>query len=303
MSLRARLINICLRMFEKRRLRRTDAPEQLRRGFERSAWLLFHGPRGVAYSSERLGGVATLKVSGPGAGDETVLLYFHGGGYVMGSPATHKAMVARLSALTGRVAWLPDYRKAPEHPFPGAVEDALAVYGALCEAGPAERIVMGGDSAGGGLVLALLGEICARGLPQPAGTFAFSPLTDMTFSGESFIENARADVVLPVSRARDMEEMYLAGADPTDLRASPLFARFPGAGPVWMSVGDSEILFDDTRRMAAHLSREGVAVTQVIARDLPHVWPLFQRLMPEANATLDDLARWITALSEPSAGN
>ncbi len=301
MSLRARMINIALRLFEKRRLRRTEAPEELRRGFERSARLLFHGPRGSRYEPEALAGVPTLKVSGPGAREDRVLLYFHGGGYVMGSPASHKAMLARLSALTGRVAWLPDYRKAPEHPFPGAIEDALAVYTALCDEGPSSRIAMGGDSAGGGLVLALLGEICARGLPQPAGTFAFSPLTDMTFSGESFIENARADVMLPVSRARDMEEMYLAGADPTDPRASPLFARFSGAGPVWISAGDSEILLDDTRRMATHLIEQGVAVTQIIERDLPHVWPMFQRLMPEANATLDDLAEWITALSEPSA--
>ena len=302
-SLRARLINLGLRLFEKRRLSRTEAPEDLRRGFERSAWMLFHAPRGSCFEPGALAGVPALKVSGPGAHENRLLLYFHGGGYVMGSPATHKAMLARLSALTGCVAWLPDYRKAPEHPFPGAIEDALAVYAALCADGPAGRIVLGGDSAGGGLALALLAEICAKGLPQPAGTFAFSPLTDMTFSGDSFVDNARADVMLPVSRARDMEEMYLAGADPSDPRASPLFGRFAGAGPVWLSVGDTEILLDDTRRMAAHLIGQGVAVTQVTARNLPHVWPIFQRLMPEANATLDELARWITALSAPSAGN
>jgi len=301
MSLRASLINISLRTFEKRRLRRTETPEELRRGFERSARLFFHAPRGSDFEPGSLGGVSTLKVTGPEAREDHLLLYFHGGGYVMGSPATHKAMLARLSILTGRVALLPDYRKAPEHPFPAAIDDALAVYNGLCAEGEASRIVMGGDSAGGGLVLALLGEICAKGLPQPAGVFAFSPLTDMTFSGESFSENARSDVMLPVSRARDMEEKYLAGADPADPRASPILAGFSGAAPVWLAVGDTEILRDDTRRMTQRLRKEGVAVTEVVEHDLPHVWPLFQGLMPEANATLRDLAGWIKALSPPSA--
>jgi acetyl esterase/lipase len=301
MSLRARLINVSLRLFEKRRLLNTEAPEDLRRGFERSARMLFHGPVGSRYDSGELGGVPGLKVTGPGVSGNRVLLYFHGGGYVMGSPATHKAMLARLSKLTGRLAWLPGYRKAPEHPFPAAIDDALVAYRALLDDVAPGSIVIGGDSAGGGLALALLGEICRLGLPQPVGCFAFSPLTDMTFSGHSFIENARADVMLPVSRARDMEEMYLAGGDPTDPRASPLRAGFDGAGPVWLCAGDTEILLDDTRRMAARLRAQGVAVTEVIEHDLPHVWPMFQRLMPEAGKTLGDLARWITALSAPSA--
>lgn len=296
LSMRARAINLALRLFEKRRLTRTEAPEDLRRGFERSARLLFHGPRGSRYVPSDLGGVPALTVTGAGAADTDVILYLHGGGYVMGSPATHKAMLARLSRLTGRVAWLPGYRKAPEHPFPAAIEDALTAYQALLEACPPGRIVLGGDSAGGGLALALLGEICRRKLPQPAGTFGFSPLADLTFSGESFIANARADVMLPVSRAREMEEMYLAGHASTDPRASPLFGRFDGAGPVWLAVGDTEILYDDTLRMAARLEEDGVACNVTVEHDLPHVWPMFQRLMPEADATLKQLAGWINSL-------
>jgi acetyl esterase/lipase len=290
MSLRARLINRALRLIEKRRLARTTAPEDLRRGFERNAWIWFHGPRGSRYEPAELSGVPGLRVSGPGARDERILLYFHGGGYVMGSPRTHRAMLARLSQLSGRVAFLPEYRKAPEHPFPAAMEDALASYRALIAQTPPERIALGGDSAGGGLVLALLGEICRLGLPQPGVTFAFSPLCDMTFSGASFSDNARADVMLPASRALDMRGMYLSGHDPTDARASPLFAGFKAASPVWLAAGDTEILLDDTRRMAAHLEDEGVSVTVTIAQDLPHVWPIFDGLMPEADATLRALA-------------
>ena len=295
-SRRARLINLMLRLIEKRRLERIEAPEDLRRGFERSAWLLFHGPRGSRYEADDLGGVATMRVTGPGAAGDGAILYLHGGGYVMGSPRTHRAMLARLSQLTGRVAFLPDYAKAPERPFPAAVEDAVTVWHALAARVDPARIVIGGDSAGGGLVLALLAEICRQGLPGPAGTFALSPLTDMTFSGASFRGNAEAEAMLPISRAQDMERLYLAGGDPRDSRASPLFAGFPGAGPVWICAGDTEILLDDTRRMAAHLRAEGVVVTEVIARDLPHVWPMFQRLMPEADATLRQLAGWINSL-------
>ncbi|WP_322865191.1 alpha/beta hydrolase [Aquicoccus sp. G2-2] len=295
MSLRARLINRALRLIEKPRLTRCQEPESLRRGFERNAWLWFHGPRGSRYEAAALGGVPGLRVSGPGAGGERILLYFHGGGYVMGAPRTHRAMLARLSQLTTRVAYLPDYRKAPEHPFPAAVEDALAAYRALIEQTPADRVVMGGDSAGGGLVLALLSEICRIGLPQPGATFVFSPLTDMTFSGASFQQNAQADVMLPTVRAKDMQQMYLAGHDPRDPRASPLFANFKGAGPVWLSVGDTEILLDDTRRMAGHLTQEGVSVKMTVEHDLPHVWPIFQRLMPEADATLRALADWLNS--------
>lgn len=298
MSLRAKIINRFLRMVEKRRLTRVSAPADLRKGFEFNARLLFHGPRGSRYEPGDLAGVPCLKVTGPGASDDKILLYFHGGGYVMGSPATHKAMLARLSKLTGRVAWLPDYRKAPENPFPAAIEDALSVYQALCKAGDAGRIVIGGDSAGGGLALALLGEICRQNLPQPGATFAFSPLTDLSFSGASFVQNAKAEVMLPSVRAAEMAEMFLAGADPLDPRASPLQAGFTGAGPVWHCVGDTEILLDDTRRMSQHLKGEGVDVSETVAHDLPHVWPIFQRLMPEANATLDDLAAWISSHSE-----
>ncbi|MDQ2092147.1 alpha/beta hydrolase [Marimonas arenosa] len=295
-SVRARALNGVLRLIEKRRLARIEHPEELRQSFERSARLMFHGPRGSRYVPDRLENVPALKVRGPGADDRELLLYFHGGGYVMGSPATHRAMLARISALTGRVAVMPDYRKAPEHPFPAAIDDALAAYGALIAAGPSRRIVLGGDSAGGGIALALLGQICRLGLPQPAATFAFSPLTDMTFSGDSFRDNAVVEAMLPTSRAKDLEVMYLNGADPRDPRASPLFADFAGVGPVWMCVGDTEILRDDTLRMAAVLRRQGVEVNEVIARDLPHVWPIFQRIIPEAEATLTQVSGWIRSL-------
>lgn len=296
MSLRGRLLNLQLRFFEKPHLARARDPAEIRAGFETKARLFFHGPRGSRFEPGRLADVPVTWAIGPGVTREAgpVLLYFHGGGYVFGSPATHRAMLARLSHLTGLPACLPDYRKAPEHGFPDAVEDGLAVLNAL---GPHPGgVILGGDSAGGGLALAVLAEARRRGGPPPRAAFAFSPLTDLTFSGASLAQNAQTDVMLPAARTGEMAKMYLQGADPRDPRASPLFADFTGAGPVWICAGDTEILLDDTRRMATALRAQGVAVTEVIERDLPHVWPLFQWLLPEAGATLRDLAGWIRSL-------
>lgn len=295
MSLRRALTNRALRLFEKRHLARTKAPADLRASFERKARVFLRGPSDATYSHDALGGVPGQVARAAGADETRAILYFHGGGYVMGSSRTHRGMLAHLSQRTGRVAYLPDYRLAPEHPFPAAFDDALAVYLALVERIGAGAIVIGGDSAGGGLALALLGEICRQGLPQPAGSFALSPLTDMSFSGDSLKENAEREVMLPISRVRDVEAMYLAGHDPRDPRLSPLFADFSGSAPVRLSVGDTEILRDDTLRMVDRMREQGVEVTLELARDLPHVWPMLHAFIPEARSSLGELADWIRA--------
>lgn len=302
MSLARHILNPWLRLTEKPMLRRAHDPQALRRSFELRTRLFFHGPFGTRYTRERLGGVPVQWARARGVTRDAgpLILHFHGGGYVFGSSTTHRAMLARLSQLTGLPACLPDYRLAPEHPFPAALEDARAVWQEV--AGRPGGVILGGDSAGGGLALALLAEILAGGGPRPLGLFALSPLTDMTYSGESVQANAGADVLLPADRVGEIAGMYLAGADAEDPRASPLFAGFTGAPPVWLTASDSEILLDDTRRMARHLEVEGVAVTTRIAHDLPHVWPFFHGLLPEARETLRQLAGWISSLS-PRSGD
>ena len=302
MSLARVFFNFFLRHVEKPQMARVEDPVDIRASFETKAKLIFRAPRGTQHARERIEGVPVRWVMARGVDRRTgpLLLYFHGGGYVFGSSLTHRGMLGRLSQIAGLPACLPDYRLAPEHPFPAAVEDALIVYRAV--AYHPGGVILGGDSAGGGLALALLGEILQQGLPRPLGTFAFSPLTDMTFSGESFRANAQAEVLLPAARAREIAEMYLGRAAPDDPRASPLFADFKGAPPVWLTAGDTEILCDDTRRMARHLARLGVEVTEVIARDLPHVWPYFGIYMPEAMATLREVGAWITRL-KPRSGD
>lgn len=294
MSWQAALLNGWLRIVEKPSLRRARDPVDLRRRFEFQARLAFHGPGGVTREWSELAGGQALWVRPRERTKPPTILYFHGGAHMMGSPRTHAAMMSVLAKRVGAVAVLPRYPLAPEHPFPAALEHCIATYHALMEddVDPG-RLVIGGDSAGGNLVFALLAELLAVGAPLPAGVFAMSPLTDLTFSGDSIATNARSEVLLPVERLADMRDYYLGFHPADDPRVSPLFADFTGAPPVWLTASDTEILRDDTLRMADHLRAQGSAVALTVVYDLPHVWPLFHNVLPEARATLDDLAAWI----------
>lgn len=293
------LLSFWLRLTEKPYLARETDPGKLRARLDGRARRLFPPPPGTRITEARLpsqsGDLPVLWTEPETAPpDAPVLLYFHGGGYVFGSPHSHAHMAARLAGLAGMRACLPFYRLAPENPFPAALEDATAAWRALTDQGIASsRILLAGDSAGGGLALALLAEICRGGGPKPAGLVAFSPLTDLTFSGESYRRNASAEALLPATRDRDLVAMYLRDADPAHPGASPLFAGFKEAPPVLLTVSDTEILLDDSRRMAAKLTAQGVDAHLRIARRLPHVWPFFWRYLPEGQATLRETAAWI----------
>ncbi|WP_333684163.1 alpha/beta hydrolase [Pontibaca methylaminivorans] len=293
MSWQRPVVNRLLRWVEKPALARADDPIALRRRFESRMRRWVRPPAGSRLSRGDLAGLPALRID-PARQAGGVILYLHGGAYILGSPDTHAALAANLVLRSGMRVWLPAYRLAPEHAFPAAFDDALTAYRALLDAGTApERIILGGDSAGGGLALALIGVLPARSLPLPRAVFAFSPLADMSFSGRSFRGNARAEVMLPAERAADMARLYLQGHDPCDPRASPLFADLAAAPPVWLSVGDTEILLDDARRLERRLRAAGREVELHIGRDLPHAWPLFHGVLPEAGATLAQLAHWI----------
>ena len=295
MSLRRRLLNGWLRAVEKPRLKRAKTPEPLRKALEVQSKLFFHAPRGTKKRWTELGGMPALEIDPPqGAAPARVILYFHGGGFTFGSPRTHAALVAQLAHRLAARAVLPQYRLAPEAPFPAAPDDALAAWSALIAEGIAPRdIVVGGDSAGGSLAFGLLSDLCSKGAALPGAVFGFSPLTDMTHSGQSFRENAESDVVLPAERALSMGQMFLAGQSAKNPRVSPIFGTFTGAPPVWITVGDTEILRDDAHSLAQVCESAGVDVTFIERHDLPHVWPFFHNILPEARETLDALAIWI----------
>jgi len=293
-------LNTYLRWTEKPKLRRAT-PEEARRSFLQKSRIFFHAPRGIQRDIVPFGPGEALTLAPRGHRSGPVLLYFHGGGFVFGAPETHAAMLAALAQRVGALAVLPRYPLAPEHPFPAALDHALASYHACRAAYPDRPVLIGGDSAGGALSLSLLARLIASDAPLPAGVFAFSPLTDLTFSAPSFQTNAEAEVVLPAERAAEMVQMYLRDTDPRDPDVSPLFGDFTGAPSVWITVADTEILYDDSRRMAAHLRAQGVDVAFVQEHDLPHVWPIFHNVLPEARATLDQLSGWIKAQTAASA--
>ena len=251
-------------------------------------------PRGTTARRVDHGGVDCLVVSPPAVQAERVLLYIHGGGFVFGSPDTHKAMAAQLALRIGAQAVLPRYRLAPESPFPAAPEDVRAVWDVLVADGIAPKnIVLGGDSAVGALAFGLIGALCAQGMALPGVVFGLSPLADLTFGGDSFARNADNDAVLPAERAAALAELFLRGARGDVPLVSPLFASFKGGPPAWVTVGDTEILLDDARGLVARLQADGVEAHLVERRDLPHVWPFFHNILAEARETLDDFAQWI----------
>jgi acetyl esterase/lipase len=278
-SLRQRLLNAVLRATVKPRLSRLADPAAARREFEMFGRVFL---RGLRLLRDR---ATALPVAGGPLRDRAVL-WFHGGAYIAGSPVTHRGLAGRLARAAGVPVVLPDYRLAPLHPLPAAMEDARAAWDALLAAGvPAGRIVLGGDSAGGGMALSLLSDLCRAATP-PAGCIAVSPFCDLTGSGASLHLNAAADPMLPGHRLPDLLRFILGTCAPDDPRVSPLFADFPGCPPVLIQHSRTEILRDDAVRMAARLRAFGGAVTLQDWPDTPHAWPVFGDGLPESRAAV-----------------
>lgn len=285
MSARLSILNFLLRNIERRALTRIKEPHKIRRRMELQTKLFFRPKRSTAMSREALAhgenSVSALKI---GRGDQGTLLYLHGGAYIFGSANTHRRLAAKLAEDNTLTAFSIDYRLAPEHPFPAAIDDALTAYQALIGRG-IRNITIAGDSAGGGLTLALLHTILAKGLPVPNAVLTFSPLVDQTMRSQSLKDNAKIEAMLPAERMEEVRDMYLQ-QDYKNPLASPLFGSFQNAPPVFISVGTNEILRDDSLAMAAKLREQGVSVTLDILENGPHVWPYFHGLLPEADATL-----------------
>lgn len=211
------------------------------------------------------------------------LLYVHGGGFVLGSPASHRGVAARLAQLTGRPVLAASYRLAPEHPFPAAVEDLQATWRALTLGG--ERpVALAGDSAGGWLALALVRYALAAGLPRPVGLALFSPLVDLVHAEQA--GTAVADRLLPPGFVQQGVAAWRGDIPASDPRFDLLGESFVGLPPVYLAFDRDEALAGDARRLAAALQESGVMLRREEARGLWHAWPLFAGVLPEADATL-----------------
>lgn len=267
--------------------------DEQRRGF---ADLLGRpAPEGVATRRTVLGGRPALELEPAGAVGEGRLLYLHGGGYVVGSPDTFAGLTGELARRAGLRTVSLDYRLAPEHPFPAAVEDGLAAYRALLDSGtdPA-ALVLAGDSAGAGLAVATLLAAREAGLPQPAAAVLFSPFADLTLSGESMRTKEDADPIFTAADILAYADLYLGAADRSHPLASPALADLTGLPPLLVQVGSHEVLLDDAVRLAARAAAADVAVTLDVHPGLTHVFQHQYDALPAAAAALTAAARFLT---------
>jgi acetyl esterase/lipase len=253
-------------------------------------------PAGTTVEPADVGGVLAEWVVAAGVNARRVLLYLHGGAYQIGSPATLRHMIALISAAAQARVLSVDYRLAPEHPFPAAVEDALTAYRFLLSDGAdADDVAIAGDSAGGGLALATLVALRDAGDRLPAAAVAISPWTDLALTGESLRTRADVDVMIKPAGMPETVATYLAGADPRHPYASPLYADLHGLPPVLIHVGDAEVILDDSTRFAAKARAADVDVTLEVWPEMPHVWHAFAGLLPESDQAIERIGAWLNA--------
>ena len=240
------------------------------------------------------GGVPAEWIDAPGVEKDRVLLYLHGGGYVVGSVRTHRVALARMSrAANARVLGL-DYRLAPENLFPAPLEDALCAYRWLLSNGAdPSKITVAGDSAGGGLTVSTFVALRYLGEPLPAAGVCFSAWTDLEHTGESLATNAEVDPTVTRERLAALAKVYLGDLDPGAPLASPLYADLRGLPPLLMMVGSIEVLLDDSTRLADRSRAAGVDTTLEVWDDMPHNWQLFASILPEGQRAVERLGDFI----------
>ena len=267
--------------------------EQLRTGFEGLA-AVFQPEPDVRSETVDAGGVSADWIEAPGADASRALLYLHGGGYVIGSVNTHRDLVSRIARAAGVRALSVEYRLAPENPHPAAVEDSTAAYRWLLGQGlEPSRVVLAGDSAGGGLVIATLVALRDAGDPLPAAGVCLSPWVDLEGIGESMTTKAELDPLIQLDGLVKMGRLYLGDLDPHTPLAAPLYADLGGLPPLLIQVGTAEALLDDATRVAEKASTAGVDVTLEPWEDMIHVWQIFASQLPEARDAIDRIGDFI----------
>jgi epsilon-lactone hydrolase len=254
---------------------------------------LFPPPEGVSSTPVDAGGIAGEWIAAPGAGEERTIYWLHGGGYCIGSINTHRSLLGGISAASGARAFAIDYRLAPEHPFPAAVEDGVSGYLWLLSTGvdPA-RVIIGGDSAGGGLTMATLIALKEDGKPLPAAAVCISPWTDMTITGDSVVSKAEADPMINAEGITRVRDAYVGTADPRSPLASPIYSDLSGLPPLLIQVGENEVLLSDSTRLAERAEDAGVDVTLEVWPDMIHVWHFFAGMLPEGQQAIDRIGAW-----------
>ena len=246
-----------------------------------------------AVEAEAASGIDGLWIAPAGA-EAGTLLYLHGGGYVMGSPEARRKTTGHLALAAGVCALVPRYGRGPEEPYPAALEDALAAYRWLLDQGhAAERIVIGGDSAGGGLAIAVALALREDGAPLPAGLLAISPWLDLTCERDFYAARQHADLAVSTVALKMMAGFYLGDADPTDPLVSPIYAELLGLPPIFVAVGGEEILLEDALRLAHSAALADVELTLRIDAGMQHNYHVYGGHMPESDAAIAAMGAWL----------
>jgi len=267
--------------------------EEIRTGFERLA-AFFRPEQDVRSETVDAGGVSADWIETPGADASRALLYLHGGGYAIGSVSTHRDLASRIARAAGIRALSLEYRLAPENPHPAAVEDSMAAYRWLLRQGvDPTRVVIAGDSAGGGLAIATLVALRDAGDPLPSAGVCLSPWVDLEGIGESMTTKAASDPLIQRDGLVKMGRLYLGDLDPRTPLAAPLYADLAGLPPLLIQAGTAEALLDDSTRLAEKAKAAGVDVTLELWDEMIHVWQIFAARLPEARQAIDRIGGFI----------
>lgn len=255
---------------------------------------MFVLPSDVKHEAVDVDGTPGEWISVEGTTGDTTILYLHGGGYVIGSINSHREMISRIARAAKVRALAIDYRLAPEYPFPAAVEDATKAYRWLLRQGvPPEKVIVAGDSAGGGLTVALLLALRDAGDPLPTAAVCISPWTDLEITGESMVTKKDVDPMIRPDDAKWGAERYYGSADPRNPQVSPIHADLSGLPPLLIQVGTSEVLLSDSARLAERATSAGVDVTLEEWEEMVHVWHFFAFMLPEGQQAIERIGEFV----------
>jgi epsilon-lactone hydrolase len=294
MSLRCEIVRFGMRWLIKQRNYRHLPLEQHRRFASAAERLVPNPPSNTRTITLDAGGVRAELITTPASDGDRYVLFLHGGGFIIGSPALYRHLTWRIAAAAHARVLAIDYRLAPENPFPAAIDDAVAAYHWLLARGAHPgRIAVMGDSAGGGLVFSLMLRLRDEATPLPSAAVALSPWTDLALTGPSLRLNAASDPMLNPEDPAHFVEGYLAGTDPRTPYASPLYGDPAGFSPTMIQVGSDEVLRDDAVRMAERMRAAGCQVELEIWPRMPHVWHVLVPLIPEARQAIERIGAFV----------
>ena len=287
------LQNFIFRKLIKRMFYKPMSITELRNEQAKSTKMMGKLPKSIALDPTEINGIPAEWVTHKNADPDKVILYLHGGGYVAGTLDGYRLLCGTLSEATGMRVLMPEYRLAPDYPFPAALEDSLSVYAWLLTNGfSAENIIIAGDSAGGGLTLATTLAIRDEGRDLPAALVCLSPWTDLSFSGASHQINAEKEVVLHPDNLRLWAEKYLGFADPRTPHISPAFADMNNFPPMLIQVGSEEVFLDDARMVAENAQSAGVDVTLTVYEGMWHAWQAIG-ILAEAKQAFEEIGDFV----------